>query len=120
MLTGTKRQRLNRHRRLTAAGRDKAAAIAHEQIRHVVRAMVLVHDRGVRIVAHAARAEQMQPEVLLRHRASSDPLRACRLEDLDAAILEESCDGEIAGMFHASFRSGSSVTLFDSTGRDVL
>src|ERR1700737_1236753 len=53
------RERLNGHGRLASAGGDEARAVAQEQIRHVVGAVILVDDGARGIVAHPARAEQV-------------------------------------------------------------
>jgi hypothetical protein len=52
-------ERLDRHRRLAPAARHETAAIAYEQVRHVVRAVKPIDDGALGIVAHAARPEQM-------------------------------------------------------------
>ena len=67
----------DRHRRLAAAARDEARAVDDEQILHVVRAIVLVDDRRLRVVPHAARAEQVDAELLALDRlaATSAPRR---------------------------------------------
>jgi hypothetical protein len=65
VLARPERERLNRHRRLTAAGRDEAAAVAEKQVRYVVAAMLAIDDRRRRIVAHAAGAEQVHRVGLL-------------------------------------------------------
>src|SRR2546425_10691063 len=44
------------------AARDEARAVTDEEVPHVVRAVVAVHDRGARVVAHAAGAEEMGRE----------------------------------------------------------
>src|SRR3954452_6117845 len=59
VLACSKRQRLNGHRRLSAAGGDETAAVTEKQIPDVVASVVLVDDRRPRIVPHPARAEQM-------------------------------------------------------------
>jgi hypothetical protein len=56
-------QCLNRAGWLPAPRCDEAAAIADEQIRHVVRAVVGVDDRAFRLFAHPASAEQMTAPV---------------------------------------------------------
>ena len=61
VFAGAERERLDGHRRLAAAGGHQAAAVAQEEIRDVVAAMVLVDHRRRRIVAHAARAEEVHP-----------------------------------------------------------
>src|SRR5436190_22829785 len=58
-LTRSERQRGNRRCGLAPRRRDEAAAVADEQVLHVVRAVVFVDDRRLRVVAHAARAEQV-------------------------------------------------------------
>src|SRR5215813_11903763 len=58
-------ERFNGHRRLSAAGSDKAAAVTKEKILHVVRAMVGINDGTFWIAAHTAGSKQMHGELLL-------------------------------------------------------
>ena len=77
------------------------------EIRDVVAAMILVDHRCRRVVAHAARAEEVHRKVLLGHRRLRDPQRARRFEDLGAAILQEPRVREIVRMIlvgHANRR----------------
>src|SRR4029453_6793218 len=59
VLARAERECLDGHRRLAATGRHEAAAVAHEQIWHVVAAVITVDDRRSRVVAHATRAEEV-------------------------------------------------------------
>src|SRR3989442_8467849 len=61
-------QGLDRRGGLAPAARDEARAVADEEVPHVVRAVVAVHHRCARVVAHAAGAEEMGRERRLLHR----------------------------------------------------
>jgi len=50
---------------LAAAGGYQAAAVAEEEIFHVVGAVIGIDDGGFGVVAHAASAEEMHGELLL-------------------------------------------------------
>src|SRR5258708_23925034 len=58
MIGRAESQRLNGHGRLASTGRDEARAVAEEQIRHVVGAVILVDDGTRGIVGHSTGAEQ--------------------------------------------------------------
>ena len=65
VLAGAERERLNRHRRLAAARGHEAAAVADERFGTSCAAMIPVDHRCRRVVAHAARAEQVHRRCLL-------------------------------------------------------
>src|SRR5207245_1560077 len=67
VLAGPVGQGLDRRRGLAPATGDEARAVADEEIPHVVRAVIAVHDRGPRVVAHAARTQEVGREVRLLH-----------------------------------------------------
>ena len=56
------------HGGLTAPGSDQAAAVAQEEIFHVMRAMIGVDHRSLGIQAHAAGAQKMHAKLLLLNR----------------------------------------------------
>src|SRR3989454_7288765 len=89
VLAGAVGQGLNRRGRLAPAARDEARAVADEEVPHVVRAVVAVDDRGPRVVAHAARAQEVGREVRLLHRLPPGPPGARGLENLDRPVLQE-------------------------------
>ena len=62
---GTVRQRLDRARGLTSPARHQAAAVAQEEVGHIVCAMELVLHGLIRIVSHAAGAVEVDPGSLL-------------------------------------------------------
>src|SRR4051794_20189030 len=68
VFAGSKRECLDGHGGLAPAGSDQAAAIADEQVRHIMAAMVSVDHRGGRVVAHAAGAEQVHRRSTFGHR----------------------------------------------------
>ena len=62
---GAEGQRHDGHGGLAAARSDQAAAIAEEKILYIVSLVIGIDDRSLRIVAHAAGAEQVYAELLL-------------------------------------------------------
>ena len=82
VLARPERQRRDRLGRLPARRGDHAAAVADEQVPHVVRAMEPIDDRGPRVVAHPARAEQVHRLRLRLNRLGPRLERAGRLRDL--------------------------------------
>ena len=68
--------------RLAPRGGHHAAAVADEQIRHVVRPVVAVDDRRAWIVAHSARPEQVYPLRLRANRLGPHLQRPGRPRDL--------------------------------------
>src|SRR5262249_53817993 len=56
---GAKCERFDGHGGLAAAGRDETAAVAEEQVFHVVRAMIRIDDGSFRVASHTAGSEQM-------------------------------------------------------------
>ena len=89
VLAGAERQGGNGLGGLPSRRRDHAAAIADEEVRHVVRAMEAIDHRRLRVVAHAARPQQVNGQ-----RLRQDPFRPgldCpgRLRDLARPCREE-------------------------------
>src|SRR3989442_2376836 len=82
-------QGLDRRGRLAPAARDEARAVADEEVPHVVRAVVTVHDRSTRVVAHAARAQQVGRERGLLHRLAPRAPRPPGLAQLHGTILQD-------------------------------
>ena len=81
-------QCLNGHGGLSAPGRDETTAVAQKQILYVMRAVVRIDDRTLRIVAHAAGAEQVHGELLFVNVVR--PLLFCagRVEKFERAGIE--------------------------------
>src|SRR5437879_11168972 len=80
VLAGPVGQGLYRRGGLASAARDEARAVADEKVPHVVRAVVAVHHRCARVVAHAAGAEEVGRERRLLHRLAPRAPRARGLE----------------------------------------
>ena len=58
-------ERFDGHCRLAAAGGDEAAAVAEENVFHVMRPMVRTDNGSLWIIAHAAGTEKMDGKLLL-------------------------------------------------------
>jgi len=85
---GAKRERFDGHCRLAAAGGDETAAVAEENVLHVMRAMVRIYDGSFWIIAHAAGTEEMDGELLLFDGVSPFlPCAGC-IENLRAIFVE--------------------------------
>src|SRR5712691_12068661 len=111
---GSKRERLDRHRRLAAAAGHERRSVHDEQILHVVRSVILVHDRRLRIVAHAAGAEQVESELLALHGLLPRLERARGLEQLFAARREILADPQVLRMvLIGDAQSGNAPRVID-------
>jgi len=82
------RERLDRHRRLAATGSDEARSVADEEVPHVVRAMVAVHDRITRIIAHARGAQELDSAVRRQRGLVPDVSRTSAFHQLVRTSLE--------------------------------
>src|ERR1700693_3061180 len=82
-------QRVNGHGGLAAAAGDQAAAVAKKKIRHVMGSMAGIDHRGLRIVPHAAGAEQVDAELLFLGWPAPDLAGAGSLQQLDATLPEK-------------------------------
>ena len=95
MLGRPKSQRLYGFSRLPPTGCHEAAAIADKQVRHIVGAMIFVHHRGRRVVAHASGPQQVRGEGLRPDRVLPDRLRARGLENFGGPVHQETGGREI-------------------------
>src|SRR5882724_596300 len=108
-------ERFDGHSRLAAAGGDEAAAVAEENVFHVVGAMVRIDDGSLWIVAHAASAKEMDGKLLLFDGVCPFLLCACGVEDLQAIFVEPFGELDIVGVIfirHAQRRKAPSVFEF--------
>src|SRR5580698_3810295 len=87
MVCRPKREGLDRHGRLATAGGYEARAVAEEQVRDIVGAMILVDHRLAGVVTHATGAEQMNAAPALTDRAAPDLHGAGGVHNLDRAVL---------------------------------
>src|SRR6266849_2304047 len=81
-VSGAEGQRFDGHGGLSTAGSHQAAAIAKEKIFDVMRAVVRIDHRCLRIVSHAAGAEEMYAELLFLSRKTPFFLSARRVVEL--------------------------------------
>src|SRR5882757_1036084 len=120
---GAECERFDGHCRLAAAGGDEAAAVAEENVFHVVGAMVRIDDGSLWIVAHAAGAKEMDGKLLLFDGVCPFLLCACGVEDLQAIFVEPFGELDIVGVIfvsHAQRRKAPGVFDFRIERKAVL
>ena len=115
------RQRLDRHRRVVAAAGDERAAVDDEEVRHVVRAVVLVRrprssgrcpcGRSRDCARCRARRSPDRPRPSSRRPPAGRRAAFCRKNSMFLMSSGWLCDViRMAGRPHASFTSGSRST----------
>src|ERR1051325_727689 len=106
-------ERHDGHGGLAASGGHQAAAVTQEKVLHIVCAMVCIDHRCLRIIAHAAGAEQVHAKLLLL-RGETPLLNGARgLMDRVGALEEPIREFQIIGMvFVGQPKSGQSPSVF--------
>src|SRR2546430_4144791 len=106
------RERFDSHSRLATAGGDEAAAVAEEDVFHVMRAMVRIDDGSLWIIAHAAGTEEMDGKLLLFDGVSPFlPCAGC-IENLQTILVKPFTQLYVVRMIlvgHAQRRDRKSV-----------
>src|SRR5256885_5037436 len=120
---GAERERFDGHCRLAAAGSDETAAVAEENVFHVMGAMVRIDDGGLWIIAHAAGTEEMDGKLLLFDGVSPFLLGAGCIENLQAILVKPFTQLYVVRMIlvgHAQRRKAPGVFEFRIERKAVL
>src|SRR5438874_1614054 len=95
-------ERHDGHGGLAASGGHQAAAVTQEKVLHIVCAMVCIDHRCLRIIAHAARAEQVHAKLLLLRGETPLLDGACSFVDRVCALEEPIREFQIIGVIFIS------------------
>src|SRR5690606_19091142 len=122
VIGGAERERHDGLGRLAAARGHEARPVADEQVGHVVTAMPAVGHRGFRVVAHAARAEQVRADRLRRDRCGPCALRTGGVQQGHRVLLQEARRREVVVVIPVGDANGraSPRVLVRRVERDVV